>query len=221
MQRTFRLGQGEVLWQAGDPAGTIAVVVQGKLGARSQKRVVGIMSRRMVLGESALFSLDGEPEVRTHSVYAIEPDTEVTEYPAVLVKQMLDDGIGAVTPLILRTLVGQICRNWLIVASANRERPYLTTPLKNFAEGLIDSLGALESIANWADFMVAFRFLYNVRDLSEAERDRMVAPSREPFIEIVRASHTLRWLFKDQHAAEYLDAFIAAEEERRALLEGA
>ena len=33
-----------------------------------------------------------------------------------------------------------------------------------------------------------------------------------------------RWfngLFKDQHAAEYLDAFIAAEEERRALLEGA
>lgn len=217
MQQPRRLEPEEVLWQAGEPARTIAVVRRGKLAARSQSRVVGVMYPDMVLGEAALLGIGHAPESRTHTVYAIEDGCEVREYPADLVKQMLDRGAAEVTPLLLRTLVGQSCRNWLLIASANAGRAHIEAPLRHLAIGLLESLASLEAIRDWQEFLVAFRFLYNLRDLSNSERDRMVAPSQEAFEEVLAASHTLRWLFRGQHAAVHLEAFIESERERRSL----
>lgn len=215
--QNVELTRGHVLWNQGEPARTIGVVNRGKLAARSERRIVGILYRGMVFGEAALLGIEGHVPDRTVSVYALEDDTSVTEYPAGVVKDMLDGGLSTVAAPLLRTLVGQICRNWLLVASAHEGREFVAAPAKAFAEALVASIPRLEKIDNWPDFQLAFRFLYGLRDLTESDRDRMVAPRVETFDAIASASHVMRWLFADQHVQSYLQDFLAAEEERRKL----
>jgi hypothetical protein len=219
MPRNVPLSRGQVLWQQGEPALTLGVVKAGKLAVRTSVHVVGGLSRRMVLGEASLGLVEGRLGKRTHTVHALEDGTEVTEYPASLVKEMLDKGQGEVAALILRSLVGQICGNWTIVGAVHEDLEQLETPVRKLTIALLESLDSLEGIGSWAQFLPAFHMMLGLRDLSEAQRDQLVPSGPEHLDESLRASSTVRWLFKEKKASNYLDAFLAAEDERRALAE--
>ena len=66
--RKVTLSKGDFLWEAGDVARNIGIVESGKLGIRSARGIVGIVTPKMVLGESALLMLDGQAQTRSAAV---------------------------------------------------------------------------------------------------------------------------------------------------------
>jgi CRP-like cAMP-binding protein len=80
MQRKLiTLNRDTVLWEAGDAARAIGVLDKGRLGARTDKGLMGVMLPGMVLGDSALLG-DGA-ERRTATIYALNDDTVVSRLP--------------------------------------------------------------------------------------------------------------------------------------------
>ena len=124
-QKTISLSREATLWEAGDVARDIAVVEAGRLGVRTEAGVVGIVLPKMVVGETALFALEGKPLPRAATLFALDDDTRVVASPAESYRAAFEGGDTAIVEPIVRTLVGQTCRNLLMVVSARSGDPYV------------------------------------------------------------------------------------------------
>lgn len=210
--RKVTLWKGAALWDAGDTARTIAVLEKGTLGIRSGDQLVGVASGRTVLGESAIFRLRGDELKRSAGLFALEDDTQVTEYPVERVKQAIDGGKDQVGPLIVRTLVSQACRNLLIVITNHRTRDLIEGPLKSLMQSLIERGRGIEKVGTWDEFMVSFSFLHDLRDYTQHLRAELGGKAQQAEAS-VKASDVVRDLFKGDDVAGYLEDLIKEERE--------
>lgn len=214
MQRKIALTKGAYLWDAGDAARNLAVLEKGRLGVRSGEKLIGIITPKMVLGESALLGLDGSAQQRTAAVVALEDETSVSEYPAAMFRQTFDAGNHGVGHLILMTLIGQTCRNYLLIVAAHKDRAAVSTLLTGEVRALGETALEVRKIAVWDDFVWTFRYLYHLRDHSDAMRAQLVMHLAPDSDALKRASDMMRDLVKGQDVASYLEEFIAAEREK-------
>lgn len=211
--RKVTLSKGAALWEAGDAARNIAVLEKGTLGVKMADAVVGVAAARTVLGESAIFSVVGEEVKRTASLIALQDDVQITEYPAIMVKQAIDGKKDQVAPLILSTLVSGACRNLLISVSAQRGRAVLEKPLKALMQGLIEDGREVKNVGTWDEFMTTFRFLYHLRDYTESLRAEIGGAAQVEAS--VKASEAVRELFKGSHDVQgYLEELMKEEAEK-------
>jgi len=209
------LSRGAVLWHAGDAARDVAVVESGKLGARNEQGLVGVIWPEMVLGETALLALDRETgERRTATVTALEDDTRVSAYPAEAVRDAIAGGDDRLARSVLQTLVGQICRNLLIVLSSRRGQAQLETPLQGLLKGIVDDATSGRLPASWETFMTSARFLSDVRELSERALESF-GPDPLARGEMVEdASKLLGEILGGREAPSGLEDFLRAEREK-------
>lgn len=207
------LGEGSVLWARGDAADCIAVVEQGRLGIRTERGIVGIAPAGTVVGEAAILALGGAAARRTADVVALAEPTVVSEYAANLVREAF--GVG--TPrLILRTLLGQICRNGLLVVAANPGREAVDSALTGTLMALAGSERRFGAIGTWDDFMATFHVLYSLREATDAMRAKLAPPAAVDGAVVQRALRMLGALGLDRGGIESLQEFILAEERRQA-----
>ena len=214
MQRKVTLAKGAYLWDAGDAARNLAVLESGRLGVRSDGKLIGLITPKMVLGESALLTLDGSSQNRTAGVVALENETTVSEYPAAMFRHTFDAGNHSVGHLILMTLVGQTCRNFMLIVAAHKERKTVATLLKGDVQALGQTASEAKGIKNWDDFLFTFKYLYQLREYSDRMRTELVqylAGDSEPML---KASEMMKELLKGQDVAAYLEEFIVAEREK-------
>jgi Cyclic nucleotide-binding domain len=207
------LPEGGQLWQEGELALSIGVVESGKVGVRSGRRLIGVLFPKMVLGESAILGVGGTAGRRTASVYALEPSV-IAEYPATMVKDAFGVGIPR---LVLRTLCGQICRNTLLVMASHPDLPSVREPLMSLIQGVKSCEKHSRKIATWEEFLVVFRLLYHLREGSDGMLGDLFPGTSELTGIMVRASETIREIFRAPDLVEYLDQFLEAEKERRTL----
>jgi CRP-like cAMP-binding protein len=214
MQRKVTLAKGAFLWDAGDSARNLAVLESGRLGVRADGKLIGLITPKMVLGESALLTLDGSAQNRTAGVVALENETTVSEYPAAMFRHTFDAGNHGVGHLILMTLIGQTCRNFMLIVAAHKERKAVATLLKGDVQSLGQTASEARNIKNWDDFLFTFKYLYHLREYSDRMRTELVqylAGDSEP---MVKASEMMKELLKGQDVASYLEEFIVAEREK-------
>jgi hypothetical protein len=202
----------------GDSARNIGVLEQGTLGVKTAQGLVGIATPRTVLGEGAILSVGGGEQKRSASLVALEDDTVVTEYPASVVKEAIDANQDQVGPLVLSTLVAQICRNLMIVISAHRGREIVAVPLKTLLQTLIEKGRGLQQTSQWTEFMLAFRFLYELREYSESVRESLTGKAQRAEAS-VKASEVVRDLFEGKDATSYLEELLREEREKDKWLE--
>ena len=214
MQRKVTLSKGAYLWDAGDAARNLAVLETGRLGVRAEGKPIGLITPKMVLGESALLTLDGSTQNRTAGVVALENDTTVSEYPAAMFRHTFDAGNHGVGHLILMTLIGQTCRNYMLIVAAHKERKGVSTLLRGEVQALGQTASEAKNIKQWDDFVFTFKYLFDLRDFSDRMRSKLVqhlAADSEP---LVKASEMIKELLKGQGVAAYLEEFITAEREK-------
>jgi hypothetical protein len=219
VQRKITLSKGTFLWDAGDAARTIAVLEKGRLGVRVGDKLVGLIPPKTILGESALLTLDGGAQSRTAAIEALEDDTHVTEYPTMVFRQVFDAGNHGLAHLILLTLVGQACRNYLLIAAAHRERQVLGTLLQGQVRALGQTAGQIKEIRDFEEFLFTFKYLFHLRDESDAARARLVRHLAGESEAMIKASEMIRDILKGHDAAAYFDEVIAAEREKDKWLE--
>jgi hypothetical protein len=220
MTRKVILSKDTTLWEEGDAARNIAIVDGGKLAVRVNGQLVGLVWPKMVIGESAILAAEGEVsgDKRTASVYAWEDKTEVSEYPASLVRRTFEEGSRTVTMAVLTSLVGQICRNCLMIMTAQQNRPMINVPFKGLMDGLLASFrDEAAKISRWEDFMASFKVLHALRDTTEQLREGLVM-SHEPEA-ITQASNFFRDVYKSGPGAQLeVEDYLRAERERHSWL---
>ena len=210
-QKQITLSRDAVLWEAGDLARDIAVVVSGRLGVRTERGVVGVALPHMVLGESALFTTSGNAGPRTATIFALEEGAQVVAYPASEVRATIEAGDDAVGREVLNTLLGQICRNLLMVISARRNEPLVDAPLRALVEGLIQDARRERRFPSWERFMVVFSFLCSLRDLSDRLLDAL-GPEPSQRLEMVEnAAQALTQIGEGVDILPVVEAFLEAE----------
>ena len=214
MQRKVTLAKGAYLWDAGDAARNLAVLETGRLGVRADGKLIGLITPKMVLGESALLTLDGSSHNRTASVVALENDTSVSEYPAAMFRNTFDAGNHSVGHLILMTLIGQTCRNYMLIVAAHKERQAVTSLLKGEVQALGQTASEAKKIKTWDDFLWSFKYLFHLRDFSDRMRTELVQYLSGDSDSMVKASEMMRELLKGQDVASFLEEFITAEREK-------
>jgi len=214
MQRKVTLAKGAYLWDAGDAARNLAVLETGRLGVRADGKLIGLITPKMVLGESALLTLDGSSHNRTASVVALENDTSVSEYPAAMFRNTFDAGNHSVGHLILMTLIGQTCRNYMLIVAAHKERQAVTSLLKGEVQALGQTASEAKKIKTWDDFLWSFKYLFHLRDFSDRMRTELVQYLSGDSDSMVKASEMMRELLKGQDVAGFLEEFITAEREK-------
>lgn len=217
MQRRVVLSKGALLWEAGDGARTLGVLEQGRLGIRGARGLVGVVSPKSVVGEGALFGVDGGEQRRSATLYALEDETAVTEYPASAAKQLIESGDDVVGSLILGTLASQAARNLLIVAAAHKGRHAVEMPLRGLLQGVLQASRNLRGTTFWEEFLLSFRFLHELRDYSGSLRDRLPAESATGIEESVQASELVQALI-DQDVVRDIESLLAQEREAVELL---
>jgi len=212
--KTISLSREATLWEAGDVAREIAVVETGRLGVRTDAGLVGIVLPKMVVGETALFALEGTPHPRAASLFALDDDTRVVASPAESYRAAFEGGDTGVVDPIVRTLAGQTCRNLLMVVSARGDDAYVHEPLVGLVRGLAQDIGRPLPARTWAAFMVAFSFLCDVRDMSDRILARL-GPDASQRLELIEsASQALASLAGSDDARPMIEAFLNAEKER-------
>lgn len=214
MQRKVTLAKGAYLWDAGDAARNLAVLETGRLGVRADGKLIGLITPKMVLGESALLTLDGSSHNRTASVVALENDTSVSEYPAAMFRNTFDAGNHSVGHLILMTLIGQTCRNYMLIVAAHKERQAVASLLKGEVQALGQTASEAKKIKTWDDFLWSFKYLFHLRDFSDRMRTELVQYLSGDSDSMVKASEMMRELLKGQDVASFLEEFITAEREK-------
>ncbi|MBN2371010.1 MAG: cyclic nucleotide-binding domain-containing protein [Vicinamibacteria bacterium] len=213
-QKLISLGKDTVLWEAGDVARDIAVVTRGKLGIRTEKGIVGIALPLMVLGENAVFDVDGCAQSRSASVVALEDDTQVTAYPAAEIRETLEAGDGALARQVLDTLVGQICRNLLMVISARQGDPLVEAPLLGLVRGIVGDLGRSPRLDTWNNFIAVFSFLHELRDLSDHALQLLGPEVRQQIDLVENASQILTQFVEGRDVSALIEIFLTAEREK-------
>ncbi len=209
--KTISLSREATLWEAGDVAREIAVVETGRLGVRTESGIVGIVLPKMVVGETALFALEGKPLPRAATLFALDDDTRVVASPAESYRAAFEGGeIGIVEPIV-RTLVGQTCRNLLMVVSARSGDPFVDEPLLGLVRGIAHDVGRPLTARTWAAFMATFSFLCDVRDMSDRALGRL-GPDPSQRLELIEAASQAVARLGD--ARPMIEAFLDAERER-------
>lgn len=221
MNRKLMLSKDALLWEAGDPARNIAVLDQGKLGVRGEKGLIGLIAPKMILGETAILTLEGQSPRRTATVYALEDNTMVTEYSATLVKQLFDSGDPTITPMIFNTLIGQMGKHCILIVSANKSYPVIQAAMGDLLKGVAQSAKQLDSIRTWDAFMRTFRFMCSMRDnLSELSNGYLAGSSSQGEM-VDRASTMIKEMLteKEQTLVPQIEDFLKAERQRDDWLE--
>ncbi len=208
--RKVTLSKGDFLWEAGDVARNIAVVDSGRLGVRSARGIVGIVTPKMVLGESALLMLGGEAQMRTAAVVALE-DSSVTEYSASLFQTTFDSGRHDVGQLILLSLIGQVCRNNLLVMASHGERLVVAALLKGQVQAMGETAAQCRQIKTWDHFMWTFNYLVRLRENSDRMRDELVTTQVAETEALAKASEMMKSLVQGQDIVPHIEALIAAD----------
>lgn len=217
MQRkVVSLSRDAVLWEAGDAARDIAIVAKGKLGARTGDGLVGIVLSGMVVGEAALFLDDVRAERRTATLFALEEDTEVTQYPPAVVRYAFEDGDDRIIRQVLDNVVGQICRNLLMVITARPNYVYVDAPLTALVQGIVGDLqkSRVQPLKSWDNILLTGRYLCDLRDLSDHLLSRLGPPPSERGEMIVNASQMLTQLGAGKDVLPIVDALLQAERQK-------
>lgn len=213
-KKTISLSRNTVLWEAGDVARDVAIVESGKIAVRTGAGVVGILLPKMVIGENALFALDGNPQSRSATLLALEDDTRVAAFPAEDVRAVFEGGDTGTVQQIVSTLVGQICRNLLMVVSARQGDAFVDAPLVALVRGVAQDARRPVPAGPWSAFMVTFTFLSDLRDLSDRVLGRL-GPDPSQRLELVEsASQALAKLVGGEDSRPMIEAFLEAERER-------
>ena len=148
LKRKVILSRDSVLWYAGDPAVSFAIVESGKLGVRTEKGLVSVLWPNMVIGDTSLLTLEGGQPRRLATILALEEGTTVVEYPPHLVKQAADEPGHTLWKAILTMLLGQVCRNCLVLASAHEGEPLLARTFDGLMRSLVETYrAAFDSVA--------------------------------------------------------------------------
>jgi hypothetical protein len=196
------------LWWRGDAAQSVGVVERGRLAVRTEAGLLDVVPAGGVVGESALLDLGDKLPHRTADLVVLEDDTVVVEYS-------LDELAEApgVPQLVLRTLMAQTARNHLVVAAAQRTHALIGAAV----DGLLDVLGEcarrLNELSGPGQFYAAFRFLYRLREASDAQR-RDLVPGEQSDVVARQVLETGRHKMPDAGLAALLEACLRAEAER-------
>lgn len=212
-RKLITLAKDTTLWEAGDAARDVAVIQKGRLGARTEAGLVGLLLPKMVLGESALFEPEGRP-TRTATLFAFEDDTEVVLYSAEAVKRAFEDGDDELMRQVVKNLVGQICRNLLMVISAKRGYPFIDEPLKALVQSVVTEAQSAQPIKNWDNMLVTTRFLAGLRDLSDRLLSQLGPDVSQRGDMIVNASQVLQQLQAGRDVLPLVESFLQAEREK-------
>ncbi len=213
MERRVTLSKGAYLWDAGDAARSVAVLESGRLGVKTDEGVVAILAPRTVLGESAIFTLAGPAQRRTAAIVALADETIVTEYAAATVRKAFSEGKSLVAPLILTTLVGQICRNSLLILASNRGRAVVEGPVRGLLTNTSQTAKLVKDASSWDDFYFAFRFLSAVRDFTDQLRERFVTEFPDRAETVLKASTAVGGWFAEHGLETYLEELVATARE--------
>jgi CRP-like cAMP-binding protein len=218
MQRkVITLGKDAVLWHAGDGARELAVLESGRLGAQAERGLIGVIWPRMVLGESALLAdPSAPPESRSITVVALEDETRVSCYPAAAVRDAIVGGDDALARTVLDTLVGQICRNLLLVLTVRKGEAYVEQPLTGLVHGVIEEAQRRAPIASWEGFLRTARFLSDLRDVSDRALAALGPDVASLDGQVESASQLLEQILQGREAPSRLSDFLAAEREKAA-----
>lgn len=211
--RKVTLSKGDFLWESGDVARNIAIVESGKLGIRSARGLVGLVTPRMVLGESALLMLDGQAQTRTAAVVALE-DAAVVEYSASLFRQTFDSGRHDVGHLILLSLIGQVCRNYLLVMASHGEKLVVAGLLRGQIQAMGETAAQCRQIDKWEDFIWTFNYLVHLRENSDRMRDELVTTALAETEALDKASEMMRSLVQGKDILPHIQAHIDADKAR-------
>ena len=219
LKRKVILSKDSVLWYAGDPAVSLAVVESGKLGVRTTKGLTGVLRPNMVLGDTSILALEGGQPRRLATISALEEGTTVTEYPPSLVRQSADDPDHALWKAILTMLLGQVYRNGLVLVAAHEAEPFLARPFRSLVESLVETHEArFAALAAWDDFLATYRFLSATRDYTDTALAALVGPAADRDL-LLRASEAATDFFRQQGRFPFLVDHIEAAKERWALEE--
>ena len=131
-----------------------------------------------------------------------------------MVKTAIEEGKSELASLILRTLIGQTARNWLLIMATHKDQRFVHGTLEKFSQSLVDMVPRLAEMASWGEFLIAFRMLYSLRNQAQDERNRLVEPGSEPIASVERAEHVMRWLFKGSDFLGDLESYLSGERER-------
>jgi hypothetical protein len=226
MQRKLTISSGGLLWDKGDASHTIAYVEAGRLGVRIGGKLLGIVWPEMVLGESSILAIEGDPGewdakartiTRTATVFALDNDTKVVEYPASLCRQLFESGDTQLAVAVLRNLVGQICRNCLLILSSPATRGASATAVKGLLLSSVQPLEELASLRTWLDFMRLFHHYHGLREHTSVLLPYFITATSERSDIIMKASAQVHALFADHDLLGYLVRFLEAEGEKEAL----
>lgn len=178
LKRKVILSKDSVLWYAGDPAASLAVVETGRLGVTTAAGLVSVLRPNMVLGDTSILALEGAQPRRLATILALEEGTTVTEYPPSLVRQAADDPEHVLWRAILTMLLGQVCRNGIVLASAHAAEPFLARPFRSLVESLLETHEArFAALSGWDAFLATYRFLAGTRDWTEAAVESLAGPA--------------------------------------------
>jgi len=221
MNRKLILSKNAILWETGETARNIAIVEKGRLGVRAGQLLIGVIPPRMILGEAALLGTEPDMPRRTATVFALEDDTQVTEYSPALVRKMFDLDDPAIAMTILRTLVGQVGKHCLLIVSANKDYPLIREITRETMRGVIQASRELPSVKTWDAFMRVFSFLVSLRDALSGLSQAYLGGVGDRAELVDRSSAMVRQLLggEDQDLARTLEEFIGLEKERDTWLE--
>jgi hypothetical protein len=215
MQRkVITLSRDTVLWEAGDSARGIAILEKGRLGARTDKGLMGVLLPPMVIGESALLGENGGSDRRTVTIYAIDDDTVVTEYPLTEVRADFDAGNEDLMRHIISNQVAQICRNMLMVVSSHPGEPFIDAPLAGLVRGLVADVPKIYPLRTWTRALDTCRFLHDLRGLSDRLLNQLGPAPAQRGEMIVNATQSLSQLALGQDVRPLVEAFLEAEKQR-------
>ena len=218
LKRKVILSKDSVLWYAGDAAASLAVVESGKLGVRTGTGLVSVLRPNMVLGDTSILGLEGAQPKRLATISALEEGTTVTEYPPSLVRQAADDPEHTLWKAILTMLLGQVCRNGVVLASVHEGTPFLARPFRSLVESLVETHEArFAALSTWDDFLTTYRFLAATRDYTDAAVAAAAGPAADR--SLLEATEATREFFQRLGRFPFLVDHIEAAKERWALEE--
>lgn len=210
------LRKGESLWKQGEAAGTVAVVEAGAFGVVVDKRLTGLMSKGMVIGEGAILGSKDSPRQRTASVFALTGTASVSEVSVVDLKQAVANGDRFLVGPILVTLVGQICRNCLLLVEAQHEDPMILGPVSALMVETVKAFRAQPAVESWDRLVREIGILSASRDYTDDLRATLGIDGSDRGA-IKRASEAVREQFKEHESLAALIELIDSERHKNDL----
>jgi hypothetical protein len=213
-KKTITLSRDTVLWEAGDVARSIGILDKGKLGARTERGLMGVLLKDMVLGDSALLSGAAGAEKRTATIFALDDDTVVTEYPVGEVRADFEAGSEDLMKHIVLNQVAQICRNLLMVKATRPGQALVEAPLSGLVNGLLADVPRVSPLRTWDNALHTCRLLQDLRALSDRLLDQLGPTAEQRPDMIVNVSQSLAQLSLGKDVRPLVEAFLDAERQK-------